>query len=177
MVPRPAYVAPPVIPRKVSAGGMVTAIIGGMLALIGSFFLWYQTTTFANFTLGVNDLTGDYVYGWLIPIFGLLALAIAALAFSLKNTAAATIASVFGLMTFIFALLLPIHMYSGIPNVSIIDGFYFSDFGVTQIYLGGFIAMFGGLMAMGGAGALANSIKKSKQSQYPPYPPQQPGYY
>ena len=148
---------------------MVGAIIGAIMVIVGSFILYYYSSTFGgSMYMGVQDITqGDFVYAWLIPIFGLLVIILAPVAFAMQNKAVATVAIVFGLLIMLIAILLPIHIAVDTGG-DIIDSFYFSQMGFTTIYMGGFMAIFGGIIAMSGAASLGGAIKRANPPIYPP---------
>lgn len=154
---------------------MVGAIIGSIMIIIGSFILWSMSGTY----IGVQDIDvnfgSDFVYAWLIPVFGGLVIILAPVAFAIQSKGAASAAMVFGLLAMLIAIVLPIHVATN-AGLDIIDVFYSSNFGFTLIYLGGFMAIFGGISAMSGAASLGGAIGRNRPPRQH-YPPQyQQGY-
>ena len=179
---------PSVPKRRVGAGGMSGALVGTILALIGSFVLYYSQSSYSGYSefIGVQNIWGDeFVYAWLILIFAILVIIFAPIAFGMQNRGMAITAAVFGLLVFLIAIILPIHV--GVEIGSVDRGFFYSENGGTLIYIGGFMAIIGGLTAMSGAIGLSGRIKRAKirqqraqqfPTQYPPQQtqPQQPQY-
>jgi RNA polymerase subunit RPABC4/transcription elongation factor Spt4 len=185
--PQPGYQQPPPaygpqpehLLGKVGLGSVISALVGGIMAIIGSLILYMHVSGGAWDFASVQDIgRSDYVYAWLIPISGILVIVLAIVAFAMQNKAVATVGGVFGLMILLFALILPLHIGSDSGNI--VDGFFYSSSyaGYTSVtfYLGGFIALVAGINAMAACFGLSRKIKKAQMPRYPAYPPQQPPY-
>ncbi len=160
---------PPPQPKR-GAGGMIMAIIGGVMALIAAFTLFWISTSGSYAYMdsgfyGIGDLGDDYVYAWLIPIFGILVLVFGIIAYAVQNKAMAVLAGVFGLLVMILPLVLALHLSSEFE--SLIDVFFYSEsygttyysYSVTRIYLGGFMAMIGGLLGTIGGFSMMGKMR------------------
>lgn len=163
---------------------MIMAIIGGILVLVGTFIMWFASASGNSDFMTLYDLIdieSEFAYGYLIPIAGIIAIVMAPIAFMMQNRNIATVVAVFGLLAFLFAILVPLHW--GSMNNDIASAFYISEsfYGttITSIYLGGFIAIIGGILTMVAGLNMAKAIKKEQGSPYGQYtpPPQPPGYY
>jgi hypothetical protein len=149
------------IERKTGTSGALFLItIGGMLALLGPFILFYSPTdvTGYSFVSGgftglqeIPDYIGNYSFGWAIAICGILAMTFAFVASSARRKEVAAFVPVFGLIS----LVTPVYLatrFSDNLGLSLWEVFYwsFSASGVdfTQIYLGGLLAIIGGLMTL-----------------------------
>lgn len=173
--PAPAYPPQPMRPiGKVGLGPMITAMIAGIMIIIGSFLLYFASGRWFHIGDIVDIWGNDVAYAWLIPIFGILVIVLAIIAYAIQNRAAATVGMVFGLLALLFALILPLHIGSNMD--SIVDGFFASSGGDTIVYIGGFIAIFAGISAMSGCSGISKQIKLAQMPRYPVYPPQQPPY-
>jgi hypothetical protein len=147
---------------------MAMAIIGGIMAMAGSFFLWYMDIgMFGSSFIGVQDITNDnLMYTWLIPLFGLLATIFGIVGFVTQKKALGIITALSGLLSFLIAIIVPIH-YSFEIDINLTDAFFMSSEGMMFIYIGGIIAIIGGLLAMVGGFSLSRKVTRVRQPAQP----------
>lgn len=155
--------------------------IGGTLALLGPFLLFYCTTDITGYQgysfVGrgftglqeIPDYVGDYSFGWAMAVCGILAIAFAFIASSVHRKSVAAFVPVFGLVSFIIPIWLAMQ-FSEDMGLSLWQVFYWpfhaSGIDFTQIYLGGLVAIIGGLMALiGGLLLFARIWAYSKQKE------------
>ena len=96
---------------------MIMAIIGGIIVLVGTFLMWFMSAASTSdfFTLyDLIEFESEFAYGYLIPIAGIIAMIMAPIAFILQNRNIAMIVGIFGLLAFIFTILVPVHWGVGV---------------------------------------------------------------
>ncbi|MDD4308516.1 MAG: hypothetical protein PHU53_06895 [Thermoplasmata archaeon] len=178
--PPPQYQQPYAAPRPrrmVGIGSMIGAIIGGVIALIATFMLFFEVyLNDSNLVSMMDFLDGapnEFMYAYLIPVFGIIAILTASIGYAIQNKGLGYVTGILGIFVLIIPLVFAFHLASE-SGEDIQDIFYFSsenafDQGYWQMYLGGFMSMSAGLMiAISGFG-LAGKIRRVRQ------PPQQ--YY
>lgn len=148
--------------RLVGAGCTTLIIICSVMVIISPFLLFYVSGYGESALIGLQDGDlGEYSYGWLMLVVGILALVFSILAFTLQNKGLAFTTLMFGLIAFILPVILAAHM-AGDPTFyfgdNILEIFYSSgtsgsymslDF--VSVFLGGFICLFCGFfIALGG---------------------------
>lgn len=161
----------------VGIGSMIGAIIGGVIALIATFMLFFEVyLNDSNLVSMMDFLDGapnEFMYAYLIPVFGIIAILTASIGYAIQNKGLGYVTGILGIFVLIIPLVFAFHLASE-SGEDIQDIFYFSsenafDQGYWQMYLGGFMSMSAGLMiAISGFG-LAGKIRRVRQ------PPQQ--YY
>ncbi|MFO7618325.1 MAG: hypothetical protein R6W91_01505 [Thermoplasmata archaeon] len=171
---RQPYPAPVAAPKRMVGGVQMTlAMVGGIMGLIAAFMLFYTSTSATATMSSVDDLPSDYAYGWLIPVFGILAMLFAIIAFAAQNKVMGTLTGVLGILLLILPAVLAFHISSD-SGTPIIDIFYYSEstmgWSVTMVYLGGMMAMLGGILATTGGFGLAKKLSRVRR-------PAQPRYY
>jgi hypothetical protein len=149
---------------KLGAAGMALALVGGLMMMAGSMFLWYIDFGWGSSFSGVQDISnGDFLYSWLIPVFGLLALIFGTLAYAIQKKSMGAITTVFGLLGVIVTFIIPVH-FSIETDTSLLDAFFISDGGSIFIYIGGFIAIIGGFLIMIGGSILVKKLTIVRRS-------------
>lgn len=132
--------------------------------MAGSMFLWYIDFGWGSSFSGVQDISnGDFLYSWLIPVFGLLALIFGTLAYAIQKKSMGAITTVFGLLGVIVTFIIPVH-FSIETDTSLLDAFFISDGGSIFIYIGGFIAIIGGFLIMIGGSILVKKLTIVRRS-------------
>lgn len=161
---------------KAGAGSMVLAMIGGVGALISSFVFFLivtpNNTEFQNLWDLLEYAPSEYLYAWLIPIFGILAIVLALIGFAAQSKGAGYLTGVLGIIVLLLPIVFAFHMATDFDTP--IQEIFFSSSNTTmadgmwQMFLGGFMAMSAGLMIIGGGFGLARRIGKVRQPAQPP---------
>lgn len=150
--------------------GILLAIIGGVLLILGPFLLFYMPVDVSGGPeyipvtggfYGLQNFSEDFNYGWLMAAAGIIALILSLVASRIQRRAAAFPIIIFGLV----GMLTPIMLANELANgwSEIIEVFYFSQGEYSQIYLGGILAIIGGILAMVGGGMLIGVIRANQQ--------------
>jgi hypothetical protein len=173
--PPPAYPQPERSPpgpvKKGGGGSMALAIIGGIIALIGAFmFFMYVTpndTEFQTLWELLEEAPDAYLYLWLIPILGILAIVLSLIGYAIQSKGAGYATALLGILILVLPLVFAFHLSSdyGTPVQEV---FYFASEsgmsnGMWQMFLGGFMAMSAGLTVMGAGFGLAGGIGRMKR--------------
>jgi hypothetical protein len=156
---------------------MALAMMGGIMAMACAVMVFYTSVAGeTNFSNMFDNLPDDYIYAWLIPLSGLLAVLFSAIGFAIQNKAMGVLTGVFGILLLILPVVWTFHMASDM-DASIVDVFYSSEsilgYNFTMIFIGGILAMLGGILAIAGGFGLARRIGRVRQ---PAQPPQQQYY-
>lgn len=158
---------------KVGTGKMVLVIVGGVMALLAPFMLFFVSASSggassADFVSLTKATYNDYAYGWLMAIGGILGIVLAIVAFATQKHLFATIAGLCGILSIIIPIALAADLSSS--NRSIVEVFFFSDsvdtsyysYSMSSIYVGGIMAIIGGVVILIGGFMMAGSLKRAQ---------------
>ena len=162
----------PKLPHKsIRLYGMLIVIIGGIMAMAAPFVFYMgfggEDTSFMSFWDFIRSAEfreTEFLYLWLMPVGGMLAIAFAAMALAARKSLAGMLAAISGLMLIAVPLAFALHVSSKVEGTSFFDVFYESNESQTVMLLGGILAIMGGLMAAIGGFMLARSFKKTELS-------------
>lgn len=152
--------------------GILLAIIGGVLLILGPLLLLYLpapasvnggpgTITVGEFD-GLQEAPDDYNYGWLMAVAGIIGIILSLVAIRTQRKAAAFPVIIFGLVGLLTSLMLANDL-ANYFGWTILEVFYYSEGGISQIYFGGILAIIGGILAMVGGGMLIGVIRANQQ--------------
>jgi len=140
---------------------MVLSIIGGILVLMGPFFFWYMDLgMFGCYFSGIQNFSyPELQYAWLIPITGLLAISLGIVGYASQNKFAGGLIALLGFVAGLTTILIPLHFAIATDSSFMEELFVTDELGSMEIYIGGFLAMFGSLLAVIGGIILARKVK------------------
>jgi hypothetical protein len=155
--------------RKGGLGGMSFAALGGVLAIVVTFvFIYISGDSYMWFDegfVGISDILdlsvgGNYVYLWLLPVFGILTIVLGLVGYLLQKKEVAYAIPIFGFVLLILPLLF-IFQFSNDFNMSAVEVFYdtanVGSANVMWLFLGGVLCWIAaGLVLLGGKSLISN---------------------
>lgn len=150
--------------RRGGMGGMIFGAMGGIMCIITCFmWIYIRGGAYGNYGEGliplsdILEVSNNYVYLWFVPVGGIIAVVLGAIAYAIQKKPVAYVVPVIGIIVLVLPIYWAIQFSDDMMGLmSVVDVFYYSvnvmGISITWLFLGAiFCWIAAGLILAGGA--------------------------